>query len=101
MPACIAFLIGIRDQAAFSGYARAAVQDMEYGPVVPVTCHCAPDGHRDLGGPVVPNLTSSTRPTGAVTSPPGKSPSYSRLRSGRRAGRCVNDSPHPGLTVTT
>jgi len=42
MPACIAFLIGIRDQAAFSGYARAAVQDMEYGPVVPVTCHCAP-----------------------------------------------------------
>ena len=57
MPACIAFLIGIRDQAAFSGYARAAVQDMEYGPVVPVTCHCAPDGHRDLGGPVVPNLT--------------------------------------------
>jgi hypothetical protein len=43
-------------------------------------------------GPSGPTPTSSTstRSTGAVTSPPGKSPSCSRPRSGRRSSRCAD-----------
>ena len=48
-----------------------------------------------------PTSPTSTRPTRAATSPPGKSPSCSRPRSGRRSSRCADDSPYPGLTVTT
>ena len=48
-----------------------------------------------------PPWPTSTRPPGAATSPPGKSPSCSRPRSGRRSARCANHSPHLGLTVTT
>src|SRR6266540_3928477 len=46
-----------------------------------------------------PTSSTSTRSTGAATSPPGKSPSCSRPRSGRRSARCANDSPHLGLTA--
>ena len=41
-----------------------------------------------------PPLRTSTRSTGAATSPPGKSPSCSRPRSGRRSSRCANDNLH-------
>ena len=41
-----------------------------------------------------PGPPTSTRPTGAATSPPGKSPSCSRPRSGPRSRRCANASPH-------
>ena len=43
-----------------------------------------------------PPSATSTRLTGAVTSPPGKSPSCSRPRSGRRSSRCANDNLHLG-----
>ena len=41
-----------------------------------------------------PNLPTSTKPTEAAISPPGKSPSCSLPRSGPRSRRCANDSPH-------
>jgi len=58
-----------------------------------------PDGTRRLRrGRVRPGDTptspTSTRSTRAATSPPGKSPSCSRPRSGRRSSRCANHSPH-------
>jgi pimeloyl-ACP methyl ester carboxylesterase len=40
-----------------------------------------------------PTSPTSTRPTRAATSPPGKSPSCSRPRSGRRSGRCAKRQP--------
>jgi Epoxide hydrolase N terminus len=40
-----------------------------------------------------PTSPTSTRSTGAATSPPGKSPSCSRPRSGRRSSRCAHHSP--------
>ena len=39
---------------------------------------------------------TSTRPARAATSPPGKNPSCSRPRSGRRSGRYANDNLHLG-----
>ena len=43
-----------------------------------------------------PPSATSTRLTGAATSPPGKNPSCSRPRSGRRSSRCANDNLHLG-----
>ena len=52
---------------------------------------------RDLTGPraagssaPIPPSPTSTRSTGAVTSPPGKSPNCSLRRSGRRSDRCAS-----------
>ena len=39
-----------------------------------------------------PTSPTSTRPPGAATSPPGKNPSCSRPRSGRRSRRCASTS---------
>ena len=41
-----------------------------------------------------PPSPTSTRPTGAATSPPGRSPSCSRPRSGRPSGRCAQGHHH-------
>ena len=46
---------------------------------------------------VYPNPRTSTRSTAAATSPPGKSPSCSRPRSGRRSRRCASVAPHTRL----
>ena len=40
-----------------------------------------------------PTSSTSTRPPGAATSPPGKSPNCSRRRSARHSGRCVRPQP--------
>ena len=45
---------------------------------------------------LTPPSPISTRPTGAATSPPGKSPTCSRPRSGRRSSRYANDRPQMG-----
>ena len=44
-------------------------------------------------GPRIPPSPTSTRWTGVGTSPPGRSRSSSRARSGRRSGRCGGDDP--------
>ena len=89
-----------------SGRAQALAAGQAPPPVTaPGRLHHVP--RRDLPGPAqlgragaTPPSPTSTRPTRAATSPPGKSPNCSRPRSGPRSSRCANDSPHPSWTAT-
>ncbi len=53
----------------------------------------APRSWVELGYPTLSYFHEADR---AVTSPPGKSPTCSRPRSGRRSSRCANDNLHLG-----
>src|SRR5580704_15309460 len=80
-----------RAQALAAGQAHPEVSLPVGFTTFPGEIFRAPRSWVEKGYPTSP---TSMRPARAATSPPGKSPSCSRPRSGRRSGHYANDIPH-------